>query len=103
MKFLMFLAMDVAKAAEVAQAADKFWASPPAGIKMLATYVCQGIPWRDAPANTLITIGVVEAENNQALSAANWPLALAGATVWSVPVLEMPVPGAAEVERKLRG
>lgn len=101
MKFLVFLAFDVAKTAEVAQAADKMQASPPMGTKLLAAYSCQGIPWPGASGQ--ISVAVFEAESNEALSAVLYPLALAGATVWSVPVLEIPVPGAAEVERRLRG
>ncbi len=102
MKFLVFLAFDVAKVAEVAKAADKMQASPPAGTKLLATYSCQGIPWPGTVDLGQVTISVAEAESNEALAAMLYPLALAGATVWSVPVLEIPVPGAAEVEKRLR-
>ena len=101
MKFLVFTAFDVAKTAEVAKAADKLGATPPAGTKLLATYSCQGIPWSGAAGQ--ITISVFEAESNEALSAMLYPLALAGALAWSVPVLEIPLPGAAEAERRLRG
>ena len=102
MKFLTFSLVDVAKIAEVAQASDKAWASPPPGIKVLANYTCQGIAFPGVPPNTLVTIGVVEAESNEAMAAINWPIALAGATLWNVPVLELPVAGAAEVEKKMR-
>ena len=103
MKFLTFIMMDVAKTAEVAQASDKVWASPPPGIKRLAGYVCQGIPFPGQPANTLVSIVISEAESNEAIAAVQWPVAIAGATVWSVPVMELPTAGAAEVEKKLRG
>lgn len=101
MKFLIFTAFDVTKTKEVAQAADKAFATPPAGTKLLATYTVQGIPWPGASGQ--ITVSVAEAETNEALSAMEYPLAIAGATVWAVPVMEIPVPGAAEVERRLRG
>ena len=105
MKFLLFAMWDAAKTAEVAQAADKAWASPPPGIKMLAHYLCQGIPFPGVllPPNTLVSVGIIEADTNEALATAAYPVVLAGAAVWHVPVLELPVSGAAEVEKKYRG
>jgi len=103
MKFLTFAIMDVTKAAEVAQANDKVWASPPPGLKLLASYVCQGMPFPSIPPNTLVGIEIIEAESNEALAAANYPVALAGASVHTIPVLELPVAGAAVVEEKYRG
>jgi len=102
MKFLSFGIVDVAKVAEVAQVSDKVWASPPLGIKALAIYMCQGIAFSGQPPNTLLTIAVLEAESNEAMAAVNYPMALAGATVWNVPVLELPVAAGAEVEKKMR-
>ena len=102
MKFLSFFVVDVNKAADVAQVSDKVWANPPPGIKALAQYTCQGIAFSGQPPNTLLTIGVIEAESNEALAAVNYPVALAGAMLWNVPVLELPVVGAAEVEKKMR-
>jgi len=103
MKFMSFFIVDVDKAADVAQVSDKVWANPPPGIKALAQYTCQGIAFSGQPPNTLLTIGVIEAESNEAMAAVNWPVALAGAMLWNVPVLELPVVGAAEVEKKMRG
>ena len=105
MKFLLFTMWDAAKTAEVAQAADKVWASPPPGVKMLASYVCQGIlfPGVLLPQNTLVGVGIIEADTNEALAAAAYPVVLAGASLWHVPVLELPVASAAEVEEKYRG
>jgi len=103
MKLLRFAMMDVDKVAEVAQASDKAMASPPAGIKISAIYACQGIAFPGVPARTLVVIQVVEAESNEAIAASTWPVELAGATIWDVPVLEVPVTGASEVEKKMRG
>jgi len=103
MKFLTFAIMDVAKAAEVAKAADKVWASPPPGVKLLVSYVCQGLAFPGVPPHTVVSIRVVEAESNEAIAAIMWPISLAGASTWNVPVLEMPAVGVAEVEKKLRG
>ena len=102
MKFMTFVMFDVAKAAEVAQAGDKTADMP--GTKTLAQYACQGIPFpHTIPPNAMVVIAINDAESNEAMSAANYPLGLAGATVWNVPVLEMPIGGAAETEKKYRG
>jgi len=93
MKFLQFVAMDMSKAGEVAKASDKVWASPPPGIKPVADYVCLGIAYPGQPANTVISVGVVEAESAEALTATSYPMGLAGASMWNVPVLEIPVAG----------
>jgi hypothetical protein len=100
MKFLTFSMTDVAKAAEVAQANDKIAKTP--GRKVLAQYLCQGIAFRGLPPNTLLGISVVDYESNEAMAAAQYPVTLAGATVWAVPVLEMPVGGVAAEEKKYR-
>jgi hypothetical protein len=103
MKFLMFSMNDVAKTAEVVQAADKVWASPPPGIKLLAQYACLGIAFPGEPPNTIVAISVVDAESAEAIGAVSYPITVAGATVWNVPVFELPVAGGAEVEKKYRG
>ena len=103
MKFLTFITFDVAKAAEVAKASDKVWATPPPGMKILASYICQGIAFAGVPPNTAVGIDIIEAESNEALLAVNYPLALAGASLWNVPVMELPTVGAAELEKKIRG
>jgi hypothetical protein len=100
MKFITFYMFDVAKAADVAQASDKVAKTP--GQKILSQYVCQGLAFPGSPPNTLVSISVVEAESNEAMASANYPVALAGASLWSVPVLEMPVAGTAAVEKKYR-
>ncbi|MBM3120371.1 MAG: hypothetical protein FJ022_07855 [Chloroflexi bacterium] len=100
MKFINFIMYDVAKAAEVAQAADKVAKMP--GRKLLASYVCEGIPFPGAPPNSIISITISESESNEAIAEAQYPLALAGASVWAVPVLEVPVAGAAAEEKKYR-
>jgi hypothetical protein len=100
MKFLVFSMVETAKAAEVAQANDKAAKMP--GRKVLAQYICQGMAFAGLPPNTLLGISVVEYESNEAMAAGQYPMALAGATVWSVPVLEMPVGGIAAEEKKYR-
>jgi hypothetical protein len=100
MKFLVFSMSDVAKAAEVAQASDKVAKMP--GQKVLAQYICMGMAFAGLPPNTLLGISVVEYETNEAMAAGQYPLALAGATVWAVPVLEMSVGRVAAGEKKYR-
>lgn len=103
MKFLRFNMTDSTKLAEMTKASDKVWASPPPGIKLLAIYACLGIVHPDQPPNTIVSVSVVEAESAESLAASGYPLMQAGASVWAVPVMEVPVASAAEVEKKMRG
>jgi len=100
MKFLQFAMYDVAKGAEVAQASDKVAKTP--GRKLLALYTCIGMAFPGVPPNTLVAVSVNEYESNEAMAATQYPLVLAGATVWAVPVLEMPAGRAAVTEKKYR-
>ena len=100
MKFLGFSTFDVAKAAEVAQASDKVAETP--GGKVLAQYICQGIPFAGVPPNMIVVVSIEEYESNEAIAASQYPLALAGANVWAVPVLEMPVGRGVVTEKKYR-
>jgi hypothetical protein len=99
MKFIMFTMSDVAKGAEVAQIGDKI-KTP--GNKLLGWYVCGGKPFDGVPPNTMVAISIHEFENNEALAAVEYPLALTGATVWAVPVLEVPRGHAAAEVKKLQ-
>jgi len=104
MKFVRFVMGGAAKAAEVGAVNDKVWASPPPGTKLLASYTCMGIAFPGALApNTMVGISIIEAESAEGMVAVAYPLMLAGVTVWFVPVMEMPVAGEAEVEKKYRG
>jgi hypothetical protein len=100
MKFLGFSMFDVSKAAEVAQAGDKVTKMP--GHKVLAQYLCQGIPFQGVPPNMMIVVSVGESESNEAMAASQYPVALAGATVWAVPVLELALGRGAAAEKKYR-
>ena len=101
MKFLTFAMYDVAKTADVAAASDKVAGTP--GMKILGGYVCMGIPFPGFPENTLLSISVVDVESSETMAAAAYPLALAGATIWHVPVLEITAGSGAEAEKKYRG
>ena len=101
MKFLMFMMYDVDKTPDIAQALDQVSDTP--GIESVARYVCLGIPFPGYPQNTLLGIGVVEAESSEAMAAYAYPPAVAGGTVWWVPVLEYEEATAAETEKKYRG
>jgi len=100
MKFLTFSMYDIAKAAEVMQAADKAHKMP--GQKTLTAYACLGIPFPGFPPNTIIGFTIREAESAEALASVLYTLTVAGATSWAVPVMEMPVGSLAAEEKKLR-
>ena len=103
MKFLILNLFDVAKTAEVAKASDKLWASPPAGTKILASYVSLSPVFPNQSPNTMVGIAITEAESAEALAATNYPMMLAGVTIYAVPILELPLVGAQEVEKKYKG
>ena len=100
MKFITFAMFDAAKAVEIAQVADKVANTP--GQKTMAQYVFQGIAFPGVPPGKMVSIIVGEAESNEAIAAVHYPLELAGATIWAVPVLELPVAGATVEEKKYR-
>lgn len=102
MKFLRFAILDVNKIAEQAQVVDKVQANLPAGIKVLARYVCQGIPFDGVPRHSMVGIDIIEAESNEALATTEYPCRLSGVDIWNVPVLEMPVKSTAKAEKKYR-
>lgn len=103
MKFVVMSVWDVNKAAELAKISDKIAASPPSGYKALAQYVCLAQPVSGIPSGKGVTIIVCEADSAEAIAAATYPSMLAGAEVNTVPVIEMPIGGVAEVEKKARG
>ena len=100
MKVAMFVMWDMSKTAEVAKAADQVKKTP--GRKLLVNYLFQGKPFDGLPLNTAISMTISEVESNEALTAIQYQLGLAGATTWVVPVFEIPVGGNVETEKKLR-
>ena len=103
MKFVVMSVWDVGKAAELAKLQDKVDTAPPSGYKTLASYVCLAHPVSGLPSGTGVSIIITEAESAEALAAANYPAMLAGADINIVPVIDMPIGGVAEVEKKARG
>ena len=103
MKFMRLHMIESTKVAEFTKVSDKVWASPPKGIKPQAIYACLGIVFPGQPPNTVVTMTILEAENAESLAVASYPLTQVGATVWAVPILDVPVGGAAQVEKKLKG
>lgn len=101
MKFLTFVMYEPSKAAEIAQAADKVAQTP--GVKPINRYVCMGIPFYGAPQELMCTVTVNEAESSEAMAASSYPVRLAGASMWWVPVMEYEAGTAADVEKKYRG
>jgi hypothetical protein len=103
MRYLRFSMMDAADVAKVAQANDKVMANLPQGYKVLSINACMGIAFPGQPANTIVSVSIVETEGAEALAATSYPTMLAGATIWNVPVMDVPVSGVAETEKRLRG
>lgn len=103
MKFVVMSVWDVGKAAELAKLQDKVDTAPPSGYKTLASYVCLAHPVSGLPSGTGVTITIAEAESAESIAAAMYPSMLAGADINTVPVIDMPIGGVAEVEKKSRG
>ena len=91
MKYLGITTYNIDKLADVAQAADSLGKNPPDGYKLLAMYSCQSIPFSNMnlQQGDMVTISVVECDNDEALAAANLAMTLAGATVNRIPVLQV--------------
>jgi len=63
MKFLTINMTEVAKIPAVIQASDKVWATPPAGIKVEASYASLSAPFDGIPPNTNIGFNIIECES----------------------------------------
>jgi len=100
MKVAMFVMWDISKTAEVAKAADSVANMP--GRKLLVNYLFQGKPFDGLPPTTAVSMTVSEVENNEALTAIEYTLGLAGATTWAVPVFEMPIGKNVATEKNIR-
>jgi len=100
MKVAIFIMWDMSKTAEVAKAADSVAKIP--GRKLLVNYMFQGKPFDGLPPTTSVSMTVSEVESNEALTAIEYALGLAGATTWAVPVFEIPVGKNVETEKKVR-
>ena len=103
MKILAISVFDPAKAGEAAKVLDKVLPNTP-GYKPLAMYICLGNPFPgEIPPNSMVGITIAEVENENALAAVSYPLALAGMSAHRVPVLEMKPGKSSETEKKLKG
>jgi hypothetical protein len=103
MKFLLFDMLDPDKAADVAKAGDKAWGSAPGQIKLLARYACLGLAFPGQPEGKAVVVDLVEADTSDAILGITYPVSLAGAEMWAVPVHELPVANVADFEKSIRG
>ena len=99
MKFLNFVVFHIDKLDEIVKVADNIVANPPEGYKNLAQYSCGSNPFPgiELPQGTVVSVSISECETADAILSLNYQLALAGATVHRVPVLEF-TPGSVEEE-----
>lgn len=100
MKHLVIAVFDPAKASEMAALSDKTSSIP--GINILAAYACLGTPFPGVPPNNMVTFSICDDETAEAIAAALYPMMQAGATIYRVPIMELPAGGTAETEKKLR-
>jgi len=103
MKILAISVFDPAKAGEVAKVLDKVLPNTP-GYKPLTTYMCLGNPFPgEIPQNSMVGITIAEVDNENALAAVSYPLALAGMSIHRVPIMEIKPGKSSETEKKLKG
>jgi len=102
MKFMTLSIYPVAKAAEIAAAADKVWASQPREGRPASSFMLMSVPF-SVPPNSLVAFSIGEADSAESMAARVYPMMLAGATVNIIPLLEVPLGSGAEVEKKYRG
>jgi hypothetical protein len=104
MKFMTLIVEPTEKIAEIGAASDKVWTNVPKGNRPEFSYVMLCVPQLDVPPNSLVAFGISEADSADEIAARTYPLMLAGATaVRTIPLLEVPVAGAAKAEKKYRG
>ena len=102
MKFLTMSIYPVAKAAEVGKASDKVWAGRSQEGQPRSAYVLMTVPF-PVPPNSLVVVTIGESESAEEMAARVYPLMVAGATVDIIPLLEVPIGGGKEAEKKYRG
>lgn len=103
MKILAISVFEPAKAAEAAKTVDKLISNTP-GYKALAMYMCLGNPFPgEIPTNSMVGLTIAEVQDENALAAVSYPLALAGMRIHRIPILEMKPGKVAEIDKKLRG
>jgi hypothetical protein len=102
MKFMTLVFIPADKMAEVAAASDKVWAKAPRERRAQTTYMLMCNP-PDVPENCAVSFSINEGDDMEEIAASVYQMALAGAGVNIIPLLELPGGGAAKVERKYKG
>jgi len=102
MKFLNFTVFDVHKSTDIAAVNDKFQAAPTEGYKVLHEFACMSPPF-PVPPNSIVGVSITEVKTTDAMLSHHYQLLLAGATIYRVPIMEVPLASSIDVERKGRG
>lgn len=102
MKFMTLTIYPVAVAAEVGKASDKVYAGRSQESEPPSAYVLMTVPF-PVPPNSLVVVTIAESESAEEMAARVYPMMVAGATVHIIPVLEVPLGGGAEAEKKYKG
>jgi len=102
MKFMTMSVYPVAKATEVGAASDKVGRDHASEGSPASFFVMMAVPF-DVPPNSIVAFSIGESDSAESMAARVYPLMLAGATVSIVPLLEVPIGGGAEAEKKYRG
>jgi hypothetical protein len=103
MKFMTLVIEPTEKIADIGAASDKAMANVPKGKRAECIYVMMCVPQLNIPPNSIVAFAIAESDTADEIAARNYPVMLAGAAVHTIPLLEVPVTGAAKAEKKYRG
>jgi hypothetical protein len=103
MKFMTLSVFPVEKTAEVSAAADKVWANVPKESRAQVIYTMLCVPQFEVPPNSLVAFTISESDSAEKSAAIVYPQMVAGATLHVIPLLEVPIVGAAKAEKKYKG
>ena len=101
MKFMTMIIFPAEKAADIAVASDKTWAAVPRERRPTA-YVLMSVPF-EVPPHSMVSVYITEEDNMEGVAARLYPVMLAGASINTIPLMELTLGGSAETEKKLKG
>jgi hypothetical protein len=102
MKFMIMNVLPVSRAADVSAASDKVQREQPREGGPASGFLMMSVPF-DIPPNSMVTFSISEQDSAEDIAARVYPLMLAGADVSIIPLLEVPIGGSVEAEKKYRG
>jgi len=101
MKFMTMSIFPVSKAADISAAQEKLVREYPSEGRPATGFLMMSVPF-DVPPNSMVTVSIGESDSAEDMAARVYPLILAGADMSVIPLLELPIGGMVEAEKKYR-